>query len=171
MAKAAESLALTDPLTGLANRRLLDDRLTMALARARRDDAAMAVIYLDLDGFKKINDTLGHGGGDALLKLVAERLTETVRDGDTVARLGGDEFAIALSQVQDADDASAVAAKVILSVARPYLIAKHPVHVTASAGIAVYPAHGRDAESLMKSADAALYEAKRAGKNAARTAP
>jgi diguanylate cyclase (GGDEF)-like protein len=166
--KMLEALALNDPLTGLANRRLLTDRLAMALVHARRSKSLMAVMYLDLDGFKKINDTLGHGTGDLLLKSVAARLAATVREEDTVARLGGDEFAISLWSVADADDAAVVAGKVIEAVARPYMLEGHAVSITVSAGVGLFPAHGEDADSLMKSADAALYEAKHSGKNAFR---
>ena len=163
--KMLESLALQDPLTGLANRRLLAERMSMAIVHARRDKTAMAVVYLDLDGFKQINDTLGHGVGDALLKLVAERLLATVREVDTVARLGGDEFMIALWHVSSTDDAARVTLKVIESVSQPYSIEGHAVHITISAGVSVYPVHGEDPNALMKSADLALYEAKRGGKN------
>ncbi|MCE9584331.1 MAG: diguanylate cyclase [Planctomycetes bacterium] len=169
-AKALESLALNDPLTGLANRRLLGERMSMALVHARRNKHAMAVVFLDLDGFKQINDTLGHAAGDALLKEVAGRLVATVREEDTVARLGGDEFVIALWSVQDAEQASAVAQKAIDAVAQPYVIEGHPVRITTSAGVGIYPVHGADTETLMKSADLALYEAKHAGKNACRMA-
>ena len=167
-AKALEALALNDPLTGLANRRLFADRMEMALVHARRNRTAMAVVYLDLDGFKKINDTFGHGAGDALLKSVAARLEATVRAEDTVARLGGDEFMLGLWHVADADHAASVAAKVIEAVSRPYEIEGRVISVTTSAGIGLYPVHGEDADSLMKSADRALYEAKHAGKNAFR---
>ena len=168
--KMLESLALQDPLTGLANRRLLADRMSMALAHARRNKSGMAVVYLDLDGFKQINDTLGHGAGDVLLKMVAGRLVATVREEDTVARLGGDEFIIALWQVSSTDDAATVALKVIEAVSQPYGIEGHTVSITTSAGVGIYPVHGEDADTLMKSADLALYEAKRAGKNAYRIA-
>ena len=163
--KILESLALNDPLTGLVNRRLLADRMAMALAHARRNKSAMAVVYLDLDGFKQINDTLGHGVGDVLLKMVAGRLVATVREEDTVARLGGDEFMLSLWHVTDADHAAAVALKVIAAVSQPYDIEGHAVSITASAGVGVYPVHGTDADTLMKSADLAMYEAKLAGKN------
>ena len=166
--KMLESLALNDPLTGLANRRLLADRMSMALVHARRNKSAMAVVYLDLDGFKQINDTLGHGAGDVLLKMVAERLVATVREEDTVARLGGDEFIIALWHVSGTDYAATVASKVIEAVSQPYDIEGHTVSITTSAGVGIYPVHGEDADTLMKSADLALYEAKRAGKNAYR---
>ena len=164
-AKILESLALQDPLTGLANRRLLPERVWMAIAHARRNKSAMAVLYLDLDGFKEVNDTFGHAAGDLLLKMVAARLVDAVREEDTVARLGGDEFMIALWHVIGFDDTAKVAAKVIDAVSQPYDIDGHAVTVTTSVGASVYPAHGEDADGLMKSADAALYVAKRAGKN------
>lgn len=166
--KMLESLALNDPLTGLANRRLLADRLAMALVHARRNQGAMAVVYLDLDGFKEINDTCGHDAGDVLLRMVAARLVAAVREADTVARLGGDEFVIALFQVNSADNAAMVASRVIEAVAQPYDIEGHSISITASAGVAVYPVHGQDVDTLMKGADLALYEAKRAGKNTCR---
>ena len=163
--KMLEALALQDPLTGLANRRLLLDRMSVALSQARRSNGCMAVMYLDLDGFKEVNDTLGHGAGDILLKAVAERLTGTVREEDTVARLGGDEFVMTLRHVHSVADAAAMAAKVIEAVSQPYDIEGRVVRVTTSAGIAIYPNDDEDAETLLKSADSALYEAKRAGKN------
>ncbi len=168
--KMQESLALNDPLTGLANRRLLADRMSMALAHARRNKSAMALVYLDLDRFKHINDTLGHGAGDTLLKMVAERLVATVREEDTVARVGGDEFIIALWHISDPDYAATVALKVIEAVAQPYDIESHTVHITVSAGVGIYPMHGEDADTLMKSADQSLYEAKREGKSTYRVA-
>ena len=167
-ATTLEAMALNDPLTGLANRRLLADRMSVALVHARRSKGAMAVVYLDLDGFKQINDTLGHGVGDRLLKAVSERLLATVREEDTVARMGGDEFMIALWHVSGSDDAASVAQKVIDAVSVPFALEGHTVTVTTSAGVAVYPVHGEGAEALMKSADLALYEAKRGGRNAYR---
>ena len=169
-ARMLEELALNDPLTGLANRRLLTDRLAMALVHARRNNSAMAVVYLDLDGFKQINDTLGHGVGDILLKMVAERLLATVRAEDTVARLGGDEFALDLWHVSGSDYAATVAARAIAALAQPYDIEGQVVTITASAGVSIYPDHGEDEETLLKSADLALYAAKAAGKNAYRIA-
>jgi two-component system, cell cycle response regulator len=163
--KMLEDLALNDPLTGLANRRLLADRLAMALVHARRNKSAMAVVYLDLDGFKQINDTLGHGVGDSLLKMVAERLQAAVRAEDTVARLGGDEFILALWHVSGIDYAATVASRAIEAVSQPYEIEGQTVSITVSAGVSLYPDHGDDAEMLLKSADLALYEAKAAGKN------
>ncbi|KXS31209.1 MAG: diguanylate cyclase [Candidatus Gallionella acididurans] len=167
-ARKLESLALNDPLTGLANRRLLAERLSMILAHAQRNKSAMAMVYLDLDGFKQINDTLGHSAGDTLLKLVAGRLAATVREEDTVARMGGDEFVIALWNVSDTDDAAKVTSKVVEAVSQPYSIEGHTVIITTSAGVAIYPAHGRDADTLIKNADLALYDAKHSGKNAYR---
>ena len=166
--KVLESLALNDPLTGLANRRLLADRMSMALVHARRNKSATAVLYLDLDGFKQINDTLGHGAGDLLLKMVAERLMATVREEDTVARVGGDEFMISLWQVSGADYTASVASRAIEAVSRPFDIEGNSVSISISAGVSIYPDHGEDAETLMKSADLALYQAKAAGKNAYR---
>jgi two-component system, cell cycle response regulator len=168
--KMLEALALTDPLTGLANRRLLAERLSMAIVHARRNTSTMAVVYLDLDGFKQINNTLGHGAGDVLLKMVAARLMATVREEDTVARLGGDEFVIILWHISSPDDALTVVLKVIQAVTQPYVLDDQTVRVTTSAGVGIYPLHGEDADTLMKSADQAMYEAKRAGKNAYRIA-
>lgn len=163
--KMLESLALKDTLTGLANRRLLDERVEMTLVHARRSKSTMAVICLDLDGFKQVNDTFGHGVGDAMLKMVAGRLLATVREEDTVARQGGDEFTIALWHASDADFEAAVVLKVIDALSQPYEIEGQTVNITASAGVAIYPIHGKDVETLMKNADLALYEAKHAGKN------
>jgi len=163
--KTLESQALNDPLTGLANRRLLAERMSLALVHARRDLSAMAVIYLDLDGFKQVNDSFGHGVGDVLLKMVAERLVAAVRDEDIVARLGGDEFIIALWRLSGTDYAARVALRAIEAVSRPYSIEGTSVSITASAGVSIFPYHGEDAETLIKNADLALYEAKRAGKN------
>jgi diguanylate cyclase (GGDEF)-like protein len=160
-----ESLALQDVLTGLPNRRLLMDRLSLALVHAHRNRSTMAVMFLDLDGFKQVNDTLGHDGGDTLLRLVADRLVATVRQEDTVARLGGDEFVIALHEAIDVDQVAKLVSKVIAAVSQPCCIQGTDVQMTVSVGVGVYPMHGQDVETLMKSADLALYEAKRAGKN------
>jgi two-component system, cell cycle response regulator len=163
-----EALALNDPLTGLANRRLLSDRLSMALIHARRNQSSMAVVYLDLDSFKQVNDTLGHGVGDALLKEVASRLLAAVREEDTVARVGGDEFIIALWHVTGADYAASVALRAVEALSQPYEIEGATVRITTSAGVGVYPEHGEDADTLIESADRALFAAKHAGKNACR---
>ncbi|WP_296691151.1 diguanylate cyclase [Rhodoferax sp.] len=160
-----ESLALHDPLTGLPNRRLLMDRLALAIAHAKRHNRTMALMFLDLDGFKQVNDTLGHDVGDTLLQMAAKRLVGAVRQGDTVARLGGDEFVVALPDLKHGDDVVELVAKVVQAMAQPYRIQGHGVNVTASVGVSVYPAHGEDVQTLMKSADLALYEAKNSGKN------
>ncbi|HSO45336.1 MAG TPA: diguanylate cyclase [Rhodoferax sp.] len=162
---ALAALALHDVLTGLPNRRLLMDRLSLAIAHARRNQRTMAVMFLDLDGFKQINDTMGHDAGDMLLRLFADRLVATVRQEDTVARLGGDEFVIALHEAIDVEQVAKLVSKVISAVAKPYRIQDVDVHMTVSVGVSVYPMHGQDEETLMKSADLALYEAKQAGKN------
>lgn len=163
--RALESMALHDALTGLPNRRLLMDRLSLALAHAHRNNGMMAVIYLDLDGFKQVNDTLGHDAGDTLLRMVAERLVAAVRQEDTVARLGGDEFVVVLWGLRHTGGAVTLASKLIQAVAQPYSVEGHGVSITVSAGVGIYPAHGEAAETLLKSADMALYEAKRTGKN------
>ena len=168
--KMLEALALTDPLTGLANRRLLAERLSMAIVHARRNNSTMAVVYLDLDGFKQINNTMGHDAGDALLKMVAARLTATLREEDTVARMGGDEFVILLWHISSPEDASPVMLKVIQAVTQPYDLDGQTVCVTTSAGVGVYPINGEDSDTLLKCADMAMYEAKRAGKNTYRIA-
>jgi len=163
--RALESMALHDALTGLPNRRLLFDRLALAIAHARRNKSSMAVMYLDLDGFKQINDTLGHDAGDTLLSMVADRLVAAVRQEDTVARLGGDEFVIVLWELLHADGVAKLVSKVIQAVSQPYSIQDRCVSMTVSVGVGIYPLHGEDVETLMKSADLALYEAKRTGKN------
>jgi diguanylate cyclase (GGDEF)-like protein len=163
--RVLESLALHDALTGLPNRRLLMDRLSLAIAHARRNKRTMAVMYLDLDGFKQINDTLGHDTGDTLLSMVAARLVAAVRQEDTVARLGGDEFVIALWELSHGDDVAKLASKVIQAVSQPFSIQSRGVSTTVSVGVGIYPTHGEEVETLMKSADLALYEAKRTGKN------
>jgi|KBSMisStandDraft_5_1062788.scaffolds.fasta_scaffold00793_4 diguanylate cyclase (GGDEF)-like protein len=165
-----EILALHDPLTGLGNRRLLMQRISASMANAKRNKFSMAIIYMDLDGFKQINDTLGHTFGDAVLKTVAERLKAVVREEDTVARVGGDEFMVALWHVRNPCDAATVAAKLIKAVSQPCVIEGRSLTVTTSAGVALYPEHGLDTDALMKSADMSLYEAKNGGKNAFRVA-
>jgi two-component system, cell cycle response regulator len=160
-----KSMALHDALTGLPNRQLLLDRIPLAIAHARRNKSTMALMYLDLDGFKQVNDTLGHDVGDSLLSMVAARLVAAVRQEDTVARMGGDEFVIACWGLGKTDGAERVAAKIIKAVSRPYNIQGHSVNISASVGVSVYPTHGDDAQTLMKSADLALYDAKHAGKN------
>jgi two-component system cell cycle response regulator len=167
-AKVLESRALYDALTGLANRHLLTDRISAALANARRNHGSMAILYLDLDGFKQINDMLGHSVGDEVLQQVAARLSTTVREEDTVGRLGGDEFVIVLWNSGSVSDVVTVASKLIKLVSMPYVVESHAVSLSASAGVGIYPSHGADAKTLLERADSALYAAKRAGKNAFR---
>jgi diguanylate cyclase (GGDEF)-like protein/PAS domain S-box-containing protein len=158
-------LVYRDPLTGLPNRRLFEDRLAMALAQAHRYRHRLAVIFLDLDRFKQVNDTLGHAAGDALLRAVSERLAESVREGDTVARLAGDEFTLLLPGVHYAEDLAAISRKLVEALRQPFEVDGHPVLVTASGGISLYPEDGEEGEALLKSADAAMYRAKERGRD------
>jgi diguanylate cyclase len=164
--KAEEKLAYLaqyDPLTGLANRALFHDRLDQALARAARSGDMIALMFVDLDRFKAVNDTLGHSGGDALLQEVARRIEGRVRDSDTVARLGGDEFAIILEGLSDARNAARVARDLLKRVSEPLVLDGHEIPVSASLGIAVLPPS--EGDRLLKDADAAMYRAKRMGGN------
>jgi two-component system, cell cycle response regulator len=163
--RVQQELALRDPLTNLPNRRLLLDRLEKAIQRASRDDQSVALFFLDLDGFKQVNDVHGHPVGDMLLKTVAQRLQNMTREHDTVARLGGDEFVMLISGIAEPADAVRPATDALSILSQPYKINDLEVHVTASIGIAFYPAHGHDAESLIAHADRSLYDAKRSGKN------
>jgi len=161
-----QHLAHHDQLTDLPNRVLLSDRLFQCVAQARRDRGTLALLFLDLDQFKPVNDTLGHDIGDLLLKEVALRLQACVpRDSDTVSRLGGDEFVILLAQIDKATDAVLVAGKILAALERPFCIGPHVIDISASIGIAVYPQHGEDVSQLLKSADTAMYLAKKAGRN------
>lgn len=164
-AKTQEFMALHDPLTGLANRRLLVERVSHAIIHAKRNNGIMAVVYLDLDGFKEINNNLGHDGGDLVLKLVAARLVATVRQEDTVARLGGDEFVIAMPYITSGDGVALAAEKIIRALSQPYSVQGCNVNMTASAGIGLYPHNGEDVKTLLKNADIALLDAKQASKN------
>ena len=164
-----ERLAHFDPLTGLPNRSLLADRLQQAIALARRGNAPLAVLMIDLDGFKDVNDTLGHAAGDDLLMSVAARARECVRTSDTIGRLGGDEF-LAILPATDARGAEQVGMKLVEAMARPYRIDGRDVQVSVSVGASLLPDHGCDAQALQRAADAALYEAKSAGKNRYRMA-
>ncbi len=162
---AISRLARHDPLTGLANRALLHDRLSGALASADRHGDKLGVAFLDLDRFKHVNDSLGHGAGDCLLQSVAARLKASVRKTDTVCRLGGDEFVIVLPDVKRRDDLEKAAGKIAAALGAPHRAGGHDLHVTASVGIAVYPDDGRDAETLIRNADIAMYYAKDHGRN------
>lgn len=159
-------LALYDPLTKLPNRRLLSERLNQALASARRDQTHLALIFVDLDKFKPINDTLGHSVGDLLLHAAAQRMHHCVREVDTTARLGGDEFVVLLPLVEAPDQAVLVAEKIRHALNQPFELAGgHVVSISSSSGVAIYPDHGEDEITLSKSADAAMYRAKALGRN------
>ncbi len=158
-------LANFDPVTGLANRTLLGDRLGQALATARRENKLVGILFLDLDRFKMINDTLGHAAGDQLLKAVGQRLKHTVREGDTVARMGGDEFTLVLPQLDTVEDSERVAEKVSDAFARPFVIDGREVFVSTSIGVSLFPSDGADLEVLLSNADAAMYWAKGQGGN------
>ena len=157
-------MAHHDALTGLPNRTLFADRVAQAIARAHRRDGKIAVLFLDLDRFKNVNDSLGHAIGDLLLTAVAERLTNCLREEDTAARLGGDEFIISLPDVADAGEAARVAGRILAELAKPFTIADHQLHADGSIGIALYPADGDTAETLMRNADTAMYHAKESGR-------
>lgn len=163
-----EYLATHDPLTELPNRILFNERLGQAVARARRDGSLVAILFVDLDHFKDINDTLGHDAGDTALCAVAQRLRRTLRESDTVARLGGDEFAIVLEDLHDRIDIEPIARKLLAAVGEPIQAGSHAVSVTPSIGISIFPAHGIEPRQLVTQADQAMYVAKRMGKNAIR---
>jgi len=165
-----ESMAHYDALTALPNRALFFDRLSQAISQTRRSQGQFALMFVDLDGFKAVNDTFGHDTGDALLKAVAEHLLECVRESDTVARMGGDEFTIILRAIRGAQDASSVAEKILATLAAPYHLLGHECRIGASLGIVLYPQHGSNAEELLNQADNAMYAVKKAGKNAYRFA-
>lgn len=158
-------LAHHDPLTNLPNRLLMADRLNMACRESMRDGKLVGLLFVDLDRFKQINDTMGHRFGDLLLISVAKRLVDCVRSIDTVSRLGGDEFAILLEHLTDVHDAGTLAQRIVHAMQRPFTILEHEVFVTASIGIAIYPQDDIDVENLFAMADAAMYEAKENGRN------
>ncbi|OFZ90843.1 MAG: hypothetical protein A2W21_12505 [Betaproteobacteria bacterium RBG_16_66_20] len=160
----AQHLADHDALTGLPNRRLLEDRLTQALALSQRNRKQTAVMFVDLDRFKIINDTLGHAAGDVVLKEVAERLEKQLREVDTICRLGGDEFVVVLPEIKRSSDAANVAVKILETVSQPFTIQERELHITPSVGISVFPEDGRDTETLIRNADAAMYHAKETGR-------
>ena len=160
LALRATHLAQHDFLTELPNRMLLNDRLTQAMAVARRRGHHVAVLFVDLDQFKRVNDTLGHQTGDALLQSVAQRLVACVRGSDTVSRVGGDEFVVLLSEVHDRESAAATSRKIMAALAAPHHILHHQLQVTGSVGIGLYPDDGADPETLIRRADAAMYRVK-----------
>jgi len=159
------ALAFTDPVTGLPNRALLLDRLRQLLAESRRIERRFAILAIDLDGFKEVNDRFGHDAGDVVLQTVGRRLAESVREADTVARVGGDELTVLLSHISKRDDAALVAARMIRALEQPVVVPGGSCTVGASVGIVTYPEDGGDFDALLASADAAMYESKRGGKN------
>jgi len=165
MAQRMTHLAEHDILTSLPNRALLDDRLEQGIALAQRHSRRLAVLFIDLDHFKHVNDSVGHLIGDRLLRAVALRITPCVRSSDTVSRQGGDEFIVLLSEVTHAADAALIADKIRLAVLEPYAIANHHLHLTTSIGVSVYPEDGADPETLIQCADTAMYHAKEKGRN------
>ena len=154
-----------DFLTGLPNRMLLNDRVNQAITMAPRHSKKVAVLFLDLDGFKHINDSLGHPTGDKLLQSIAKRLVNCVRSADTVSRQGGDEFVVLLSEVERSEDTAITARRMLQTVAEAHSIDQHDLHVTTSIGVSVYPDDGLDAETLIKNADTAMYQAKENGRH------
>jgi len=159
-----EQLASFDSLTGLPNRRLLQDRLEQATRRAQRNDKGMAVMFIDLDGFKKVNDTFGHDVGDMLLQQVALRLQKCIRLTDSIGRLGGDEFVLVLEDTQEPADSMQIGERILAALAPPFVLGGHQVPAAASFGIAIYPKDGTDPATLLKNADIAMYRAKQAGR-------
>jgi diguanylate cyclase (GGDEF)-like protein/PAS domain S-box-containing protein len=160
-----QHMAQYDALTHLPNRALFNDRLQQAIAAAQRNKAHLALMFIDLDKFKPVNDTYGHGVGDLLLKDVALRIQDCLRESDTAARIGGDEFVILLPAIETQQDAGKVGEKILHALNQPFALAGHTLQISASIGVAVYPEHGKDEKLLVKSADIAMYHAKKNGRN------
>jgi diguanylate cyclase (GGDEF)-like protein/PAS domain S-box-containing protein len=158
-------LAHYDLLTGIPNRALFHQRLAQAISQARRHQGQLALLFVDLDGFKAVNDTMGHAVGDLLLQVVAERITQCVRADDMVARLAGDEFTVLLPRIRGTEAAERVARTIVRDLARPIVAQERILHVTSSVGVAIFPDAGHDVETLLAAADAAMYLAKSRGKN------
>jgi diguanylate cyclase (GGDEF)-like protein/PAS domain S-box-containing protein len=165
MSKKMEHLAQHDFLTNLPNRLLLNDRIAQAISLAERTKTQFAILFLDLDNFKHINDSLGHDTGDKLLQSVTQRLSSCIRSSDTVSRQGGDEFVILLTSSKHGSDTTLIANKILQALNRPHYITQNPLHITTSIGISVYPTDGKDAQTLIKNADTAMYGAKDTGRN------
>lgn len=161
-------VASHDPLTGLFNRNMFNERLQQALAQAARFERSLSLLFIDLDGFKLINDTLGHNAGDALLAELATRLRASLREGDVIGRMGGDEFVVLIEEFQEASQVAEVAKKALDTATRPFVLQGRECQVTASIGISIYPEDGRDAQTLLKNADIAMYLVKQQGKNSFR---
>lgn len=160
-----KKLAFQDTLTGLPNRRLFHDRLVLELNQAKRNNERFAIMMIDLDRFKEVNDTLGHYVGDLLIQAVGQRLTNLLRKGDTVARIGGDEFILLLPSIKKRENASWIAEKILIAFNEPFSLEKHVVRITPSIGIAIYPEHGDNMDLLLKNSDMAMYTAKEMGRN------
>lgn len=165
MLSRLEHLAAYDMLTNLPNRKLLEDRMQTGLLRARRNNNHMGVLFLDLDRFKEINDTLGHDAGDRLLCKIAERLNQNIRASDTVARMGGDEFVVILEGLEAPEVAAQLAQKLVAVLAEPFKVQQQHLNVTSSIGVAVYTMHGKDSATLLRAADQAMYRSKESGGN------
>lgn len=161
-------IATQDALTGLPNRNLVMDRLTRALIAAKRDRRHVALMFIDLDQFKPVNDTYGHEAGDLLLQQVAQRIQRCLRESDTVSRIGGDEFVVLLPVVEIKQDAEEIARKICCALSQPFDYKDHVLRISSSIGIAMYPEHGHDESAMFKMADAAMYHAKTSGRNAVR---
>ena len=158
-------LAHYDPLTDLPNRTLFTDRLRQALTLAKRDKTRMALMFIDLDKFKPVNDEYGHQVGDLLLQEAAKRMQQCMRESDTVARIGGDEFVVLLPVISNSNDALLVAEKIRFALNQPFLLLGHSLSISSSTGVAIYPEHGADDNQLVKNADTAMYYAKEGGRN------
>lgn len=163
-----QRMAHYDILTGLPNRALFSDRVQQALAEAKRDRTCLAIMFIDLDKFKPVNDTYGHAVGDLLLKDVATRIKMSVRESDTVARIGGDEFVVLLKNIKDGQDALVVAEKIRTTLNMPFILTTLSLGISSSIGISVFPEHGSDEVVLCKNGDTAMYQAKQSGRNAVR---
>jgi len=163
--KALEHMAYYDRLTGLPNRTMLFDRLEQSFACNYRNQTLLAVCYMDLDGFKPVNDTLGHAAGDELLKAVATRLRNILRAEDTAARLGGDEFVLLINNLENKEICQLALNRVMQQIQSPFIIQGKTVQIGASIGVSFYPEHGTNADQLLRTADQAMYAIKRTGKN------
>jgi len=160
-----KSLAYRDELTGLPNRRLFEGKIQQTIREAKRHHQKFAVLLMDIDKFKWVNDTLGHSVGDELLKLFGKRVSKCLRSGDIFARIGGDEFTILLQDISDEDEAKKCAKRILASLQQQWKIGENTFNTTSSIGIACYPIHGENLEGIMKNADEALYKAKESGRN------
>lgn len=168
MEATLQQMAHYDILTGLPNRALFSDRVQQALAEAKRDRKCLAIMFIDLDKFKPVNDNYGHAVGDLLLKEVANRIKLPIRESDTVARIGGDEFVVLLKNIKDGQDAVVVAEKIRASLNMPFVLNTLSLGISSSIGISVFPEHGPDEVTLCKNADTAMYQAKVSGRDAVR---